>query len=188
MSRRIKPAATIAAEGKSHRTKAELEARAKAEKALLSGEKLKERASVKADENAHAEFKRVSRLLAAIDKADALYTAIVNRYCELYSETVMLSEVVTSCKRIIDVISCKVEELEDSEDEDPDTLLSISAALSKALSSLNSADSKIMTKRKMMLDIEKECCMTVSAALRTIPKEPDTADADALVRALNGDE
>ena len=91
MSRRIKPAATIAAEGKSHRTKAELEARAKAEKALLSGEKLKERDSVKADENAHAEFKRVSRLLAAIDKADALYTAIVNRYCELYSETVMLS-------------------------------------------------------------------------------------------------
>lgn len=188
MSRRIKPAATIAAEGRSHRTKAELEARAKAEKALLSGEKLKERASVKADENAHAEFKRVSRLLAAIDKADALYTAIVNRYCELYSETLTLTEAALTSRRIIDKLSEKVELLADDEDADPDTLLSISAALSKALSSLNSADSKIMTKRKMMLDIEKECCMTVSAALRTIPKEPDTTDADALVRALNGDE
>ena len=78
--------------------------------------------------------------------------------------------------------------LEDDEDADPDTLLQVSSALSKALSSLNSVDTKIMTKRKMMLDIEKECCMTVSAALRTIPKEPDATDADALVRALNGDE
>lgn len=187
MSRAVKPAATIAAEGKSHRTKAELEARAKAEKALLSGEKLKERAAVKADENAHAEFKRVSRLLAAIGKADALYTAIVNRYCELFSETVMLSQVVASSKKIIDKISDTVNRLEDDEDADPDTLLQVSSALAKSLSSLNSADSKIMTKRKMMLDIEKECCMTVSAALRTIPKEADKPDDDALIKALSGD-
>ena len=187
MSRAVKPAATIAAEGRSHRTKAELEARAKAEKALLSGERLKERGAVKADENAHAEFKRVSRLLAAIGKADALYTAIVNRYCELFSETVMLSKVVTACKKVIDKVSEQVDRLEEEGETNPDTLLAISSALAKALSSLNSADSKIMTKRKMMLDIEKECCMTVSAALRTIPKEADKPEDDALIKALSGD-
>lgn len=187
MSRAVKPAATIAAQGKSHRTKAELAAREKAEKALLSGEKLRERPSVKADERAHSEFKRVSRLLAAIGKADALYTAIVNRYCELFSETVMLSDVVTACKKVIDKISEQADRLEEEDETNPDTLLAISSALAKALTALNNADSKIMTKRKMMLDIEKECCMTVSAALRTIPKEADKPEDDALIKALKGE-
>ena len=187
MSRAIKPAATIAAEGRAHRTKAELEARAKAEAAMLSGEKLKERPSVKNDENAHREYKRVSKLLAAIGKDDALYSAVVNRYCELFSETVMLAEITANCRTIISRLSDTVERLEEDNETDPDKLLTVSSALAKALSSINTADSRIMTKRKMMLDIEKECCMTVSAALRTIPKDAaKTEQDDALVKALNG--
>lgn len=188
MSRAIKPAATIAAEGKSHRTKAELEARSKAEQALLSGEKLKERGSVRADELAHSEFRRVSRLLAAIGKADSLYTAIVNRYCELYSETRLLAQSLQTAAKLIGRLNEAVGLLDREGESDPDKLLAASAALAKALSALNSADSKLMSKRKMMLDIEKECCMTVSAALRTIPKEPDKPDNDALIRALNGED
>ena len=53
---------------------------------MLSGRKGFERENVKADPVAHAEYKRVSALMKAVGKDDALYSAIVNRYCELFSE------------------------------------------------------------------------------------------------------
>ena len=63
MGRPSKPAAVIEAEGKSHRTKAELECRKAAEDAVLSHEPLFERAEVRQNKLAHAEFKRVSKLM-----------------------------------------------------------------------------------------------------------------------------
>ena len=56
------------------------------------------------------------------------------------------------------------------------------------LRQLSDADTKIKQKREAMLAIERENCMTVSAALRTIPKDvcKDEND-DELLRALRGE-
>ena len=47
-----------------------------------------------------------------------------------------------------------------------------------------SYDRQIQTKRKMLFDIEKENVMTIAAALRSIPKQPETKK-NALREALN---
>ena len=81
-----KPHIVLINEGKSHRTKAELKQREEAEKALVTGEKLKERKEVKENPIAHKEFRRISKLLKNIEKNDALYEPIINRYCQLQAE------------------------------------------------------------------------------------------------------
>ena len=48
-------------------------------------------------------------------------------------------------------------------------------------------DAQIMTKRKMMFDIEKENSMTVAAGLRTLPKEPPKKEENPLVKILTDD-
>jgi len=42
-------------------------------------------------------------------------------------------------------------------------------------------------KRKMMLEIDKENVMTISAALRSIPKQPEKKE-NPLLAALRGEE
>lgn len=58
--------------------------------------------------------------------------------------------------------------------------------LTQLIAQVNKVDALIMQKRKMMFDIEKENCMTVSAALRTIPKEPSKAEENPLIALLSG--
>ena len=81
-----KPVSVLEAEGKSHRTKAELEKRKEGEKALATGTQLKERPEVKNNEVAHKEFLRLNKLLKTIEKNDAIYEAVINRYCILHAE------------------------------------------------------------------------------------------------------
>ena len=68
-----KPVAVIRAEGKSHRTKAELNAREKGEAAFATGIPIKEKEETKKNVVAHKEFLRVTKLLNKIEKCDALY-------------------------------------------------------------------------------------------------------------------
>ena len=46
-------------------------------------------------------------------------------------------------------------------------------------------DKQIQAKRKMMMDIERECAMTISAAQRSIPKQP--TKVNPLAELLKGD-
>ena len=49
-------------------------------------------------------------------------------------------------------------------------------------------DKQLQTKRKMLLDIEKENVMTITSALRSIPKKVDNESSkEKLLRAINGD-
>lgn len=153
MAKAPKPAAVLAQEKKSHMTKEQLESRKAAEAALLSGQKMREHAAVKADPVAHKEWKRVSKLMAAIEKSDALYENIINRYCLLAAEEASLLEE-------------RVKALEQDR---------VALALD--------IDKQLKAKRQMRFDIEKECCMTVAAALRTIPK-PDASAQNPLLEAL----
>lgn len=173
-----KPFAVIETEGKSHRTKAELEQRKKEEQALLTGKRIAARSEVRADKVALKEYHRVVGLLKAIGKDDAIYTGIINRYALMYSEELHYVERQAEFERGL----CELRDEYDQGDTDMEAsqYYKLVAAMQ---SNINKLDSLVAEKRKMMLAIEKECAMTVAAALRSIPKkqtEPEREKNDDL--------
>lgn len=185
MARPSKPVSVIESEGKSHRTKAELKARAEAENSVLSGEPLSERQEVKKNKIAHKEFLRISKLMASIEKSDALYSSGINTYCMLYAE-------IRELQGDLSEISLLAEETKETfrsiEDITPDQLITFTRQINKLLSQKTALMSAIDRKRNMMLAIDKENVMTISAALRTIPKTPQkqTNPIADLLGGLNG--
>nr|DAY18889.1 MAG TPA: hypothetical protein [Caudoviricetes sp.] len=163
-----KPVNVLKLEKKSHRTKKELIERERTELSLLTGTTLKETKEVRSNELAHREFVRVRKLLKTIEKDDDLYGAIINRYCLLHAECIEFQE-----KR--ERVYGQMRDLEDSKDEffasgDLKAYYSAITAMQKNLLAL---DSQVQSKRKMLLDIEKENIMTIAASLRSIPKKSD---------------
>lgn len=73
---------------KGHRTKAEIEYREKAEKAMQTKTEFKPTPAVKSDPVALKEFKRLKKLygLMAAEFVDGLDEGMVNRYCLLISQ------------------------------------------------------------------------------------------------------
>lgn len=157
-----------------HRTKKEKAQRAAAEAALATGKAFTARPEVKSNAIAFKEFKRVSSLLKTIGKNDALIEGAINRYCEITAEIIEFEE-----KRA--EFSRGIKQLEDAYEEDREAHPSIVdriiptidyfRTLSSMESSMLSLDKRIMDKRKMLLDLEKENIMTIASQLRTIPKE-----------------
>lgn len=175
-----KPYNVIIQEGKSHRTKAELKLRKKGEEALLSGKKLKERPEVKNNPIAHKEFLRLNKLLENIEKNDAIYEPIINRYCLLQAECAEFEK-----KR--DHVNTLMNELTNTYYNHNDgeiTFLDYMDRIDKLQKNLISIDKQIQTKRKMLLDIEKENIMTIASALRSIPKKVEKS-SNKLLEALS---
>ena len=165
-----------------HRTKAEKEARQNAEAAQLTGKPLYKRDSVKNDEVANKEFQRIAALMKLIGKADAIYSPGINRYCELFSEIAQLKDSKAKTEKIADELNKKYEQLEDLEYED---IMAFGKMYTKMLGEAMKCDSAIMSKRKMMSDIEKENGWTVLSALRAVPKTPQKDEnADILTKLL----
>jgi phage terminase small subunit len=158
-----KPVVVLKEEKKSHRTKEELQQREKSEKALLTGTPLKEWKEVRADPIAHKEFLRVKKLLKSIGKDDALHEGVINRYCTILSECKQFEDM----KRTISEGIGKLQEMKDKKEIEPLIFLD---ELGKLQDRLFICDKKIMEKRKMLLQIERENIMTIAAALRAIPK------------------
>lgn len=171
-----KPAKVIQMEKKSHRTKREIKQREAGEKALKSGTALKERSEVKSNIIAHQEFERLNGLLTNIEKNDAIYEVIINRYCSMIAECVDMETKRERCYQIIERLDEVFEE--EIENAPPDDRAKIIRAYSKSyhesMKSLLMFDSQIQAKRKMLLDIEKENIMTIAAALRSIPKKEES--------------
>lgn len=163
-----KPVNVLKLEKKSHRTKKELVERERAELSLLTGTTLKETKEVRANELAHREFTRVRKLLRTIEKDDDLYGAIINRYCLLHAECIEFKE-----KR--EKVYEQMQGLEQSKDsfEANDDLKTYYSMLITMQKNLLALDSQVQSKRKMLLDIEKENIMTIAASLRSIPKKSD---------------
>ena len=182
MGRPSKPVAVIEAEGKSHRTKAELECRKAAEDAVLSHEPLFERAEVRRNKLAHAEFERVAKLMDAIGKNDALYSSGLNTYCLLYAEIAELEEEKGRIRAMIDKLSDKAES-----DCEAEELVQAMKVIEKMLGKVLSVGTTIDQKRRLMLAIDKENVMTVSAALRSIPKTPEK-EVNPILAALSDEE
>ena len=184
MARPAKTSGVIKAEGKRHRTKAELEARANAEQAVLSGKPLFERSEVSSNKTAHKEFLRVSKLMTKIGKNDALYSSGINTYCELYAEIVELEEDIQHIKELDYALEEKFEKLENLDFEQ---IMSFTRQIIKLQSQKAAISTAIDRKRNMMLAIDKENVMTISAALRSIPKTPQKKE-NPLLAALADDE
>lgn len=172
-----KPFTVISSEKKSHRTKAELAQRKNEEQALLTGQKLKESKEVRENPVAHKEFKRVLKLLEAIQKNDAIYEQSINRYCMLVAECAEINE------RRVEMWN-NVKTLEEHKSEFDDVKKYFDLLISFQKNGL-ALDKQLQAKRSMLLSLEKENAMTIASALRSIPKkqEPKT---NALLQALGG--
>lgn len=182
MGRPSKPVKVIEYEKRSHRTKAELQKRKQEEQKLLTGKKIKERKEVKENSVAHTEFLRLKKLLEAIQKNDALYEAVINRYALLYAECLDFES-----KR--EIFFRSITELQDKRDklleEGEMTLLQYFKLLNELQRKIIDLDKQVQAKRKMMLELEKENVMTIASALRNIPKKEDVSE-DPLLLALKG--
>lgn len=184
VARPPKPAAVIEAEKKSHRTKAELEQRKKGETALLSNTPLYERDEVKKSKVAHTEFLRVAELMQSIGKDDALYSSGLNTYCQLYAEISEMEQQKSEIAILAEKLKEKFDTLPAMEYDD---ILQFTKQVTKLASMQLSIGSEIDKKRRLMLAIDKENVMTISAALRSIPKTPEKAE-NPLIKALLGEE
>lgn len=171
-----KPFAVLKAEGKSHRTKKELKLREEGEKALTTGVALKERPEVKNNPVAHKEFIRINKLLKKIGKNDAIYEAVINRYCLLQAECTEFEERREKFYEQMKELEERVSEME------PDDYFKLQSEMQKNIINL---DKQIQSKRKMLFDLEKENIMTIASALRSIPKKTEKNE-NPLLKALNG--
>ena len=188
-----KPFKVLETEKKSHRTKAELKLREEGEKLLSTDIELKERKEVKQNKIAHKEFKRIIQLLENIDKNDAIYEAVINRYCLLQAECFDLEERREECYNLISELREEekelIEELKDRDDIEEllDYKLEYAKSLAKMMATMLSIDKQVQAKRKMLLDIEKENVMTIASALRCIPKKEDKDADNPLLKVLRGE-
>ena len=188
-----KPFKVLTSEKKSHRTKAELKKRQEGEQSLSTDIVLKERKEVKQNKVAHKEFKRIEKLLKNIDKNDAIYEAVINRYCLLQAECFDLEERREECYNLISKLREEekelIAELKDREKahELIDYKLEYAKSLAKMMSSMSTIDKQIQAKRKMLLDIEKENVMTIASALRCVPKKEDKETDNPLLKVLRGE-
>lgn len=159
-----KPFVVLAAEKKSHRTKAELEQRKEAEESLITGKHMNMWPEVKVDDMAAKEFKRVRALLGKIGKDDALHEGVINRYAMLRSE----------CSRYELLMARLDEDYKEAVRAHRDSEIGFIEYMQlsqKISANINAADKQLQSKRKMLLDIEKENIMTIASALRSIPKK-----------------
>lgn len=185
MARPSKSAEVLESEKKSHRTRSELAGRKTAGQSLLTGKPLKERPEVKQNAAAHREFSRVNGLLKAVARNDALYESIINRYCLLAAECIDMLEIQAEFRASREEL--REEYLSGETDREDLTPSKYYKLLSTMQSNILAVDKQIHQKRQMMLAIEKECAMTISAAERSIPKSVEPKN-NPLLEALMGDD
>ena len=151
---------------KGHRTKAERAIREKEESRLLTGISFEPDSEVKKDPIAYKEFMRLKKLFKKINKDEGLQENVMNRYCKLHSECFKYEKMIENKSQQITELRNHFEsgEIEYIKYIDKETYIT---------NQLLGLDKKLMDKRKMMLDIEKENIMTIASVMRAIPKKPD---------------
>lgn len=175
-----KPFRVLSNEKKSHLTKAQLKLREEGEQSLSTDSTIKERPEVKDNKFAHKEFKRIIKLLETIDKNDAIYEVVINRYCLLQAECHEFEE-----KR--EKFYKDFERLEQEYNEnDCFTAQEYFTLVNNIQKHIIDLDKQVQAKRKMLLDIEKENVMTIASALRSIPKKVEKDD-NPLLKVLRGE-
>jgi phage terminase small subunit len=174
-----------------HRTKDELSQRRDAEKAAMTGKKMKIAAETKSDPVAHEEWKRIVRLMTTLNKNDDIFSAVMNRYCQLFGEIqaciVQKSEVQRLLKKTEEIFDAAMDTY--SGDDAAQQIIQFTKQINSLLKQLSALDARIMSKRRMRMDIEKENGMTVAASLRTLPKAATAPKSEnPLLGVLAGDD
>ena len=154
-------------------TKKELEYLENAEKAALSGISIREFKHIKKDKIAHKEFMRVTELLTAVGKNDAMYEAVINDYCGYLSD-------IERCRTYRDEFEHQWDELDETDDLTPSEIIKTRIKINEQVLS---CDKQINTLQRKRFEIEKETGFTVASSLRSIPRKP-VETADPLVEAL----
>lgn len=146
-----------------HRTKAELETREKAEKALRTGRNMKKWPAVKANRFASARFNDIVKAFEAIDLNDVLFESTINRYCVILGECDDLEGDVRRAK-------ADLEKLCDARYEmDP---VEYAEEYKRLMRVIVNAERMLAPRRNALLAIEKENIMTVVSKMRAVPKKP----------------
>lgn len=173
MGRPPKPFSVLEGEKKSHRTAEEMRVRREAEESVLTGEKIAEEKRVKDNEIAHKTFKRTIKLLEKIQKNDAIYEKVINRYCLLTAECQEMEMRIALLRERYAAMQEREIEIEEVEDAERriQMILDVERQLTSIDRTINTTEGKLQTKRNALFAIEKESCMTVAAALRAIPKK-----------------
>lgn len=184
MARPSKPIRVINTEKKSHRTKAEKAAREAGEAALLTGKKMSERPQTRENEIAHKEFLRVKKMLDAIEKNDAIYEPIINRYCMLQAECIELEKQMDDMEKGAEALHQIIARWEERGELEVDEVCEMMKQINKIYKAINTCDAHLQQKRAMLLTIEKESAMTIAAALRTVPKNASKQEEDPLLKLL----
>ena len=148
-----KPTELIVLEGKSHRTKKEIEHREKMEQAVYTGQLFKESAEVRADPVAHKEFTRLKRLYSHIQFVDGLDESVINRYCLELSNL-----------KGMDDRRERLDKMADEAKEDKDRLRAF-----EMLSRLDAAESRC---KDLLLKYEDRLFLNPTSRLKAIPKKP----------------
>ena len=159
MARPSKPLSIV----KKHLTKAEKKARERSEADLMTGSALQEWPEIRANETAHKRFLKIRNLLASIGKDDAMIEPVINRYCLIIAECAELEATRQRIDQDIDELVDHKQEMEFIEYIDKKQALT---------GLLLKCDQTIQTKRKMLLDMERENLGTISAMLRAVQKKP----------------
>lgn len=182
-----KPFSVLITEKKSHRTKKELKQRKQGEESLSTGVALRERPEVRRNKVAHKEFKRIVALLGSIQKNDGIYEPVINRYAMIQAECSGLEDRREEFYRLIHELKDMFNQTTENMPPADKALLLMEYVkeIAKLTTGMMNIDKLIQTKRKMLLDIEKENIMTIAAALRSIPKKVDQEE-NPLLKALRG--
>ncbi len=163
----------IEKENITHLTKEEIKQRKIAEAATLTGKPMAIPRWLSEEEK--KEFKKLRELFVLIKKNDAIYTNILARYCQLKVECEEYEEMIEECRQ--SRLELKSEYHSGSIDENDMSASTYYRLLNSMQKNIVSLDKQIMSKRSMMLSIEKECAMTVAASLRSIPKKVEKKPA-----------
>lgn len=155
---------------KGHRTIAEKKARIRNEAELMTGSAIQEWPEVRENKIAHARFTKTKNLLASIGKDDAMLEPVINRYCLILAECY---DCETEDKRLHDLADKLEAKSSDMEFTD---YIKAAVNITKAISANQSG---LQTKRKMLLDIERESGMTLLSQLKTTTKKPKEAKDDS---------
>ncbi|MFR3232802.1 hypothetical protein ACWTCY_12310 [Anaerostipes caccae] len=148
----------------------------------MTGEEIKEKPEVKQNKIAHKEFLRIKKLLKNIEKNDDLYGVVINRYCLLYAECFEFEKKREKMFEQLCDLQEKEDELIEHEEMTQKEFYGIENSMQKNLIAL---DRQVQSKRKMLLEIEKENIMTIASALRSVPKKTEKKK-NPLMEALNG--
>lgn len=154
-------------------TKTEREYLENAEKATLSGMPIREFKRTKKDKIAHKEFVRVTELLSAVGKNDAMYEAVINDYCMYLSDIERNRDYREKFEKDIDELFLA----------DEITISDKMRMRAKHNDNILACDKQINTLQRKRFEIEKETGFTVASSLRSIPKKQQTEE-DPLAEAL----